>query len=137
MHNLVGPGSFEAYAMSNNRNYDTVAFDVRENATMLFFARTTSDGDIDDYLLLMRATGEEYEDSTYLEINERQYAGHDLIREARLTGNVLTLALREPAAALGGADEIVLTYDETSGNRECVEKGALLVLGATLCGGNA
>ena len=123
--------------MSHNRNYDTVAFDVRENATMLFFARTTSTGDIDDYLLLMRATGEEYDGSTYLEINERQYAGHDLIRDARLTGNVLTLALREPAAALDGADEIVLTYDETSENRECVEKGALLVLGDRLCGGNA
>jgi hypothetical protein len=123
--------------MSNNRNYDTVAFDIRENATMLFFARTTSTGDIDDYLLLMRATGDEYEDSTYLEINERQYAGHNLIREARLTGNVLTLALREPAAALGGANEIVLTYDETSENRECVEKGALLVLGDALCGGSA
>jgi hypothetical protein len=122
---------------NDNRNYDTVAFDIRENATMLFFARTTSTGDIDDYLLLLRATGDEYDDSTYLEINERQYAGHNLIREARLTGNVLTLALREPAAALDGADEIVLTYDETSENRECVEKGALLVLGDTLCGGNA
>ncbi|MEX2122675.1 MAG: hypothetical protein WD795_02200 [Woeseia sp.] len=123
--------------MSNNRNYDTVAFDIRENATMLFFARTTSTGDIDDYLLLMRATGKDYEESTYLEINERQLAGHDLIREARLTGNVLTLALHEPAAALDGANEIVLTYDETSENRASVEKGAFLVLGDTLCCGNA
>lgn len=120
--------------MSDNRNYDTVAFDVRENATMLFFARTTSTGDIDDYLLLLRARGEDYDESTYLEINERQYAGHDLIREATLTGNVLTLALREPATALDGADEIVLTYDETLENRKSVEKGALLVLGDTLCG---
>jgi hypothetical protein len=123
--------------MSHSRNYDTVAFDVRENATMLFFGRTTPDGDIDDYLLLLRASGEEYDDSTYLEINEKLYAGHDLIRAATLTGNVLTLALREPAAALDGADEIVLTYDETSENRESVERGALLVLGDTLCGGNA
>jgi hypothetical protein len=123
--------------MANNRNYDTVAFDVRENATMLFFARTTVTGDIDDYLLLLRAQGEEYDDSTYLEINERLYAGHDLIREATLTGNVLRLTLREPAPALDGADEIVLTYDETSENRESVEKGALLVLGDTLCGGSA
>jgi hypothetical protein len=123
--------------MSNNRNYDTVAFDVRENATMLFFARTTKTGDIDDYLLLLRARGDDYDESTYLEINERQYAGHDLIREAKLTGNVLTLELREPAAALDGAQEIVVTYDETSENRESVEKGALLVLGDTLSGGNA
>lgn len=123
--------------MSNSRNYDTVAFDVRENASMLFFARTTPTGDIDDYVLLMRAQGEEYDESTYLEINERQYAGHDLIREATLTGNVLTLALREPATALDGADEIVLIYDETGENRANVEQGALLVLGDTLCGGNA
>ena len=123
--------------MINNRNYDTVAFDVRENATILFFARTTPTGDIDDYLLLLRARGEEYDESTYLEINERQYAGHDLIREATLTGNVLTLALREPATALDGADEIVLTYDATSENRESVEKGALRVLGDMLSGGSA
>jgi len=123
--------------MSHSRNYDTVAFDIRENATMLFFARTTPDGDIDDYLLLLRAKGEEYDESTYLEINEQQYAGHDLIRAATLTGNVLTLALREPAPALDGADEIVLTYDETSENRKSVEKGALLVLGDRLWGGTA
>jgi hypothetical protein len=123
--------------MFTTRNYDTVAFDVRENASILFFARTTPTGDIDDYLLLLRAQGEEYDESTYLEINERQYAGHDLIREATLTGNVLTLALRQPATALDGADEIVLTYDETSENRESVEQGALLVLGEMLCGGSA
>jgi hypothetical protein len=123
--------------MSNSRSYDTVAFDIRENATILFFARTTATGDIEDYLLLMRASGEEYEDSTYLEINEHQLAGHNLIREARLTGNVLTLALHEPAPALDGAKEIILTYDETSENRASVENGALRVLGETLCGGNA
>jgi hypothetical protein len=50
---------------------------------------------------------------------------------------VLTLALREPAPALDGADEIVLTYDETSENRKSVEEGALLVLGDTLYGGHA
>lgn len=123
--------------MSNNRNYDTVAFDVRENATMLFFARTTATGDIDDYLLLMRAKGEEYDDSMYIEINERQYAGHDLIREARLTGNVLTLALHEPASALDGASEIILTYDDTAENKASIEAGAFKVLGDTLSGGNA
>jgi hypothetical protein len=123
--------------MANNRNYDTVAFDVRENATMLFFARTTSTGDIDDYLLLMRGSGEDYDESTYLEINERQFAGHDLIREARLDGNVLTLELREPAAALDGATEIMVTYDETVENKTNVEEGAFRVLGNTLCGGNA
>lgn len=124
--------------MSNhNRNYDTVAFDVRENATMLFFARTTTTGDIEDYLLLMRAKGEEFDDSMYIEVNERQFAGHDLIREARLTGNMLTLELREPSSALDGASEIVLTYDDTAENKASIEAGAFKVLGDTLSGGNA
>jgi hypothetical protein len=123
--------------MSINRNYDTVAFDVRENATILFFARTTDSGDIDDYLLLLRAEGEEYEESMYLELNERQLAGHDLIREARLTGNVLTLELRTPAQSLQGAEEIVLTYDDTAENKANMEAGAFRVLGDMLVGGNA
>lgn len=123
--------------MLSNRNYDTVAFDVRENATMLLFARTTSTGDIEDYLLLMRAEGDEFEESTYLEVNEQQYSGHDLIRQASLNGNVLTLALREPADALEGASEIVLTYDDTAENKASVEAGAFRVLGNALTGGNA
>ena len=57
--------------MTANRHYHTVAFDVRDNAAMLFFAKTTGSGDIEDYLLLMRATGEEFDDSIYLEINEQ------------------------------------------------------------------
>lgn len=123
--------------MPSNRSYDTVAFDVRENATMLLFARTTSTGDIEDYLLLMRAEGDEFEESTYLEVNEQQYSGHDLIRQASLNGNVLTLELREPAEALEGASEIVLTYDDTAENKASVEAGAFRVLGNTLTGGNA
>ena len=46
--------------MSHSRSYDTVAFDVRDNATMLFFARTSDEGDIQDYLLLMRAVEDEF-----------------------------------------------------------------------------
>ena len=61
----------------------------------------------------------------------------DLVREARLTGNVLTLALREPASSLGGASEIILTYDDTAENKASIEAGALRVLGDTLSGGNA
>ena len=44
--------------MANSRHFDTVAFDVRDNAAMLFFADTDSSGDIKSYLLLMRASGE-------------------------------------------------------------------------------
>lgn len=128
---------FGADEMSIHRSYDTVAFDVRDNATMLFFASTTATGDIDDYLLLMRATGDEPDESLYLEINERQFGGAELIREARLTGNVLTLTFATPLAALGGETEIVLTYADTEPNKASIEAGAFRVLGDTLCGGNA
>jgi hypothetical protein len=123
--------------MTDSRQYDTVAFDVRENATMLFFAKTSDDGDIKDYLLLMRTVDEEFEESIYIEINEQQFGGHDLIREATMTGNVLTLHLHEPAKTLNGATEIVLTYAETTENLESIEAGAFRVFGDTLVGGNA
>lgn len=123
--------------MSDTRHYDTVAFDVRENATMLFFARTTPEGDIDDYLLLMRTIEDDFESSTYIEINEKQFGGHDLIREATLIGNTLTLHLFEPAKELGGIEEIVLTYADTPENGASIEAGAFRVFGDTLAGGNA
>jgi hypothetical protein len=123
--------------MMDSRHYDTVAFDVRDNATMLFFARTTAAGDIEDYLLLMRAEGEGIEEAVYIEINEDQFAGHDLIQEARMTGNMLTLQLREPVPELGGASEIVLSYDDSPENRTSIESGAFRVLGDTLAGGHA
>jgi putative endonuclease len=88
--------------MAESRQYDTVAFDVRDNATMLFFAKTTDIGEINDYLLLMRTIDEDFDESIYIEINEQQFGGHNLIREASLTGNVLTLRLHEPAEPLGG-----------------------------------
>lgn len=123
--------------MTESRAYDTVAFDVRDNATMLFFARTTEVGDISDYLLLMRTVDEEFEESIYIEINEQQFGGHNLIREAALTGNILTLRLHEPAAELGGIADIVLTWSETTENLDSIEVGAFRVLGDTLVGGNA
>ena len=123
--------------MTDSRQYDTVAFDVRDNTTMLFFAKTTDTGDILDYLLLMRAIEEDFDESIYIEINEQQVGGHDLIKEALLTGNVLTLRLHEPAAALGNAKEIVLTWTETAENLDSIEMGAFRVLGDTLTGGTA
>jgi hypothetical protein len=123
--------------MSGSRLYDTVAFDVRDNATMLFFAQTTDTGDIADYLLLMRTVEEDFDESIYIEINEQQFGGHNLIREASLTGNVLTLRLHEAAAQLGGATEIVLTWSETTENLDSIEAGAFRVLGDTLTGGHA
>ncbi len=123
--------------MTNSRHYDTVAFDVRDNATMLFFARTTPEGDINDYLLLMRTIEENFDESMYIEINEHQFGGHDLIREAALMGNTLTLTLYEPAEELGGATQIVLTFADTPENGTSIERGAFRVLGDTLVGGNA
>ncbi len=123
--------------MTDNRHYDTVAFDVRDNATMLFFARTTPEGDIDDYLLLMRTIEENFDESMYIEINEHQFGGHNLIREAALMGNTLTLTLHEPAEELGGATRIVLTFADTPENGTSIERGAFRVLGDTLTGGNA
>jgi hypothetical protein len=123
--------------VTDSRHYDTVAFDVRDNATMLFFAKTTDVGDITDYLLLMRTIEEDFDESIYIEINEQQFGGHNLIREAGLTGNVLTLRLHEPAKELGGVEDIVLTWAETTENLDAVEVGAFRVLGDALVGGNA
>ena len=123
--------------MASSRHYDTVTFDVRDNTTMLFFARTSQAGDIEDYLLLMRAAGEDLDEAIYIEINENQFAGHDLIEEARMTGNMLTLELRESSAELDGASQIVLTYDDSPENRTSMESGAFRVLGDTLACGHA
>ena len=123
--------------MTDTRSYDTVSFDVRDNATMLFFAKTTGDGDINDYLLLMRTIEEDFDESIYIEINEQQFGGHNLIREASLHGNILTLHLREPAQELGGISDIALTWSETTENLDAIEVGAFRVLGDMLMGGNA
>ncbi|MDX2411468.1 MAG: hypothetical protein QNK16_04895 [Woeseiaceae bacterium] len=123
--------------MTDSRFYDTVAFDVRDNATMLFFARTSEEGDIDDYLLLMRTVEDDFDSSMYIEINEKQFGGHDLVKEAVLIGSTLTLRLHEPAAELGGISEIVLSFADTTENGASIEAGAFRVLGDTLTGGNA
>ncbi len=123
--------------MTHSRSYDTVAFDVRDNATMLFFARTSDEGDIQDYLLLMRAVEDDFDESLYIEINENQFGGHDLLSEARLLDNTLTLVLHEPAKELDNASEIVLTFEATESNLASMEAGAFRVLGDAMTGGNA
>ena len=123
--------------MSASRHYDTVAFDVRDNATMLFFARTSAGGDIEDYLLLMRADGEGLDGVIFLEINEEQLAGSEIISEARMSGGMLTLVFHEPVKELGGVSELVLTFDDSPENRTSMEAGAFRVLGEKLSGGHA
>ena len=123
--------------MSHSRSYDTVAFDVRDNTTMLFFASTSDEGDITDYLLLMRAVEDDFDESLYIEINENQFGGHDLLSEARLHDNMLTLVLHEPAKELDNASEIVLTFEATESNLASMEAGAFRVLGDAMQGGNA
>ena len=120
--------------MVASRQYDAVACDVRDTATMLFFAKNTDEGDISDYLLLMRTTDEE---SIYIEINEEQFGGHNLIREAAMTGNVLTLRLFNPAEELDGIIDIVLTWLDTPENLKSMEAGSFRVFGDMLVGGNA
>ncbi len=122
--------------MSDNHRFDTVAFDVRDNATMLFFARTTEEGDIDDYLLLVRTVEENFDESFYIEINEQQIGGQDVLREVELIGNMLTLRLNEPAEPLGGT-EFALTFEETPENLSSIEAGAFRVFGDALVGGRA
>ena len=123
--------------MSHSRFYDTVAFDVRDNATMLFFATTSEEGDITDYLLLMRAVEDDFDESMYIEINENQFGGHNLLSEARMLDNTLTLVLHEPAKELDNATEIILTFEATESNLTSMEAGAFRVLGDALTGGNA
>jgi hypothetical protein len=123
--------------MSYSRFYDTVTFDVRDNSTMLFFARTSEEGDIEDYMLLMRSVEDDFEESLYIEINEDQFGGHNLLSEVRLLDNTLTLVLHEPAKELDNTSEIVLTFDATEENLANMESGAFRVLGDTIKGGNA
>jgi hypothetical protein len=123
--------------MSDSRHYDTVAFDVRDNATMLFFAKTSEGGDIDDYLLIVRTIEDDFDETMHIEINDKQFDGHDLLTEARLIGNTLKLIFNGPVEALEGASEIMLTFAETPENLSGIEVGAFRVLGDTLTGGNA
>ena len=123
--------------MSASRHYDTVAFDVRDDVTMLFFARTSAAGDIEDYLLLMRTEGDDLDDVIVLEINEQQFAGGEIIAEAQMSGNMLTLVFREDVKELEGVSEMVLTFDDSPENRSSMEAGAFKVLGEKLTGGHA
>lgn len=123
--------------MAESRLYDTVAFDVRDNATMLFFAKTTDDGDIDDYLLLVRTIEDDFDETMHVEINEKQFGGHDLLEEAHLIGNTLRLKFRGAVDALDGADELALSFAETQENLNSMELGAFRVLGDALKGGHA
>ena len=123
--------------MTASRHYDTVAFDVRDNATMLFFAKTGENGEIDDYLLIVRTIDDDFDESMYIEINERQEGGQDLLREARLIGNMLTLQFNGPLDVLDGASEMSLSFSETPENLNGIEVGAFRVLGDALTGGNA
>jgi hypothetical protein len=123
--------------MSPSRHYDTVAFDVKERASMLFFARTSQTGDIEDYLLLMRTIDEDFSDLIILEINEEQFPGTEMIRDVEMSENMLTLNFVAPVRVLDGASQLVLTFDNSADNRTAVEEGAFIVLGEKISGGHA
>ncbi len=122
--------------MSKNHHYDTVAFDVRDNATMLFFAQTGEHGDIDRYFLIVRTIEDDFDETLHIEIDDRQVGGKEFLSQARLVGNTLTLVAREPSDLLGGR-EFVLTFEETPENLASLEAGAFRVLGDVLVGGTA
>ena len=123
--------------MSSSHHFDTVAFDVRDNATMLFFARTDKSGEIEDYLLLMRTISDEFEDFIFIEFNEQQIPVNGLIREAEMNECMLTIRFLDPVAELGGATELVITFDAPKETRPSLEAGAFRVLGEKLSGGHA
>jgi hypothetical protein len=123
--------------MTYSRQFDTVAFDVRDNAAMLFFARTSDSGDIVDYVLLMRTIEDDFDESLHIEVNEQRVGGHELLREARLLDNCLTLVLNRPAPGLSNESEFVLSFEATENNLSNFEAGAFRVLGDVLVGGNA
>jgi hypothetical protein len=123
--------------MPRSHAYDTVAFDVRDSTTMLFFATTSAEGEILDYLLIMRSVEENFEETLFIEVDEKQIDGKALLDEVGLIGNTLTLRFREPVEELGKLTELVLTFDETETNLSNMESGAFRVLGEYLKGGNA
>ena len=123
--------------MSASRHFDTIAFDVRDNATMLFFARTDDKGDIEDYLLLMRAIGEDFEDIIFIEVNEQQLSSNVMVREAEMSESMLTLEFNQPVKLFDGGTRLVITFDPSPENRAALEAGAFRVLGEKLTGGHA
>lgn len=123
--------------MTSSRHYDTVAFDVRDNATMLFFAKTNESGDIEDYFLLMRTIGADFDDAIILEVNETQFVANDLVREVLMSENMLTIHFVDPIAEIDGSKELVLTFDSTPENKTAMEAGAFRVLGEKISGGHA
>lgn len=123
--------------MSASHAYDTVAFDVRDSTTMLFFARTSEEGDIQDYLLFIRSVESNFDETFSIEANEQLIDGHDVLEEVRMLGNTLTLTFKRPVELLGDVREFVLTFDETEANLASMESGAFRVLGDYLKGGTA
>ena len=118
------------------RHFDTVVFEERDNARMLFFAKTTPAGDIEEYFLITHA-GTDAGTILMLEVNEHQEVGNDLVREASMTGNVLALDFGRPVAGLDNETGALISYDDTGENRASIEAGVFAVLGDKLTGGHA
>ena len=85
----------------------------------------------------MRTFSDEFDAPIFIEVNECQLSGTDLIREVTMTEGMLRIRFREPVGEFGGKSEFVLTFDSTDENRSSVETGAFRVLGDKLSGGHA
>jgi hypothetical protein len=120
-----------------NHHYDTVAFDVRDSTFMLMFARTSDEGQIDDYFLLMRTIQDDFEDVLTVEVNSKQHSGNGLIEAATLAGNTLNLRFGDKGSGWGGEPEITLSFEETDDNFKSVESGMHRVLGDRITGGSS
>lgn len=123
--------------MPASRHFDTVVYDVREISKFLFFAKTKDDGDIEDYLMIVRTDDPEFEDIVIIETNEEQVVNGEGVVSASLGPGMLTLTFGEPVSALDGESVITLTFDDTDDNRRAIEDGAFQVLGDQLTGGHA
>lgn len=122
--------------MTTSRHFDTVAFDVRDEAAMLFFAETQENGDIGGYILLMRAINADFDDTLYIEVDDQQLSGSELLTEAEIDGNLLRLSLAGEAAKAFGGEDFVITFDDTERNHAGIRAGALRVLGDKLVVGH-
>lgn len=120
-----------------SRHYNAVAFDVRENMPMLFFARTGAKGEIEDYLLIMRIPGTGPEEQLVIEVNDVQLPGSELVRKATMDENTLTLYFRRKVREFNNAAKLVVTFDNSRDNKACMERGAFRVLGDMLSCGHA
>jgi len=120
-----------------NHHYDTVDFDVRDSTFMLMFARTSGEGQIDDYFLLMRTIQDDFDDVLTVDVNGEQHTGNDLIEAASISGNAINLQFGGSQAGWSGPAALTLSFEGTDDNFRSIESGVHRVLGERMTGDSA